>query len=394
MKNELRIIWRSVGFAVISWCGFASNCATVFSSSLTVQEGNTSPTKSKDNEDWDRESEVANSYFQGILANAKAIRSGDCLVRISKNLDSVNSGEEINLDGVLIQEVEWKRIRFDSDSGRLVVANSVTRERLDLGQTDPATGKQTRKSKDHSLNATVLDGQNQCHFGNLNFRRIPVGNETEIQKLYANYALPDLRAEGWFGCLHRSADLLEEDISFQSSNRWKSTISESSEVISIRTYFGTSKDARAYIDTDLDSQSLMPIKSRAFTKLQESEKWPGTGGKWFQFTGFVENAEWIEKSGVWLCTRVEHDKIGGIDPWEGSDSSEPLRDHTIVDLHWFSVNEKFEDAAFDGSLIDSERNVYRLLDPQLNNATTILERMKAEQPKIEPNPENDGSKQD
>ena len=394
MNNGSTIVWRLIGLALIGWGEFASNCHPVFCANFAVQEENASRVESDGPEHWDKESELANSYFQAFLANAKAIRSGDCLVRICRNSDSVNSGEEINLDGVLIQEVEWKRIRFDSDSRRFVVASSVTRERLDLGRIDPATGKQTRKSKDHVLLASTLDGRDYCNFGNLDFQRIPVGDEAGLRTLYVDNVRPDLRAGGWFGSLHRDVDSLEKDLLFQSSSKWKSTISESPKVLSIRTYFGRSSDAQAYIDTDLDSKSLMPIKSRAFTKLQESDKWPGSGGKWFQFTGFVENVEWIEKSGVWLSTRLEHDQIGGIDPWLGSNSSEPLRDHTIVDQHWFSVNEKFEDAAFDGSLIESERNVYRLLDPQLNNATTILERMKAEQPTIKPNPENDAPKRE
>ena len=204
---------------------------------------------------------------------------------------------------------------------------------------------------------------------------------------FGNSTVPDLRAEGWFGALHTSAKTVEENLSTLTSKKFKSTISESPGVLSVRTYFGRSADSRMYIITDLDGKSLMPIKSRGFTKLQGSDQW-------LQFTGFVENVEWMEKSGIWLSTRVEHDEYGGLDPVLGSRGEGVLSVHTIVDLHWFSVNEKFEDAAFDGSLIESERNVYRLLDPQLNNATTILERMKAEQPTVKPNPENDGSKQD
>ncbi len=382
-----------VGSAVWAFSGIFAACPQAISSTCVIQDGNQTTSDQKPDEEWDEASKTSHSYFRAFLTNAKAIRSGDCLLRITKTSDSVQGHEVPNPNGSLIEEMGWIRFRFDLDSGRFIHATLLGQNRLDLELSDPGTGQQTRRTTTKRLAAKSLCPSGRYYYENGSYNRFLFQNESEMKSFVPQFenTLPQLRAFGWLGRLDSTVAMVESDLSTQESNKFQSNISESEAHIAIRTNFGT-KETPGYIETNLDKISLMPVKSAVFARLPDSfEKFPG---EWARLSGQVNFVKWLELSDVWVASRVEHQTTESEDSLASPQQSQRFRVDTCFDLHWFSVNEKFEDEAFDGSLIDSERNVYRLLDPQLNNATTILERMKAEQPKVEPNPEMDAPKRD
>ncbi len=334
----------------------------------------------------DEDSRIGLSYLGHILANGQAQETGDCLVRVQESFDSVMLNPNVpKMDGAVIKREKWIRFRFDYRQNRYLSCIWTIEDRLELGLIDPKTGKPTRSINSSDFFSSCFDeiGQRVDVYSKIlngsrdSYLSRPLSkNEESPEKVLKQLNPFDFRVVGLnFTYDETTLNSYAEDISKSESSGALIDVSNSTDSIKMRHYYkGDKSGVSGFCDYVLDGKSLMTTKLQSFMRDPESGK--------IDLTSNEGSIEWIELSDVFLPARilvtgVREDRVRGTDRDFGASQ-------IISDFHWFSINQPFDETAFDGSEIRDEEAIRKLLDPQLSQATSILEKIKKETVTVEP----------
>ena len=334
----------------------------------------------------DEDSQIGLSYLGHILANGQAQETGDCLVRVQESFDSVMFNPNVpKMDGAVIKREKWIRFRFDYHQNRYLCCIWTIEDRLELGLIDPKTGKPTRTINSSNFFGSCFDEIDQrvdVYSKIMNESRDPYlsrpffKNGESPEKVLKQLNPFDFRVVGLnFTYDETTLNKYAEDISTFESSGALIDVSNSTDSIKMRHYYkGDKSGVSGFGDYVLDGKSLMTTKLQSFMRAPETGRIGQTSNE--------GSIKWIELNGVFLpsqilVTGVSENRVRGTDHDFGA-----LQ--IISDFHWFSINQPFDETAFDGSEIRDEEAIRKLLDPQLSQADSILEKIKQETVTVEP----------
>lgn len=322
------------------------------------------------------------SVLEAAGAYCEAWESGDFLVRTRKTFDSVMPTDKpTDLDGTLIENVEYCRVSFDMKKGRYFVARYMTQSALDLSV-------KSRDEEAEVRSTTLFAGSIDAH-GDVFVRRYP----DEVSQFKREYFETNKRTSGtrmigfpdyrWFG-------LRGGAFQFDGVDRCKELLN------SYRVGFKLG-------DVGHDSDGFLRI--RLLKEFEEGEalslesEWVMDESRMVPLE-LVESISYrAEKDGVLgaKCRRVfKWREIGGVQVPVSMHESRPYRKlsasgRSIVgsedvdyEFHWFSLNSGVEDSWFDKeNLVDIDRILERV-DPSRCGADSLAKGLIGEMKVDEP----------
>ncbi len=321
---------------------------------------------------WNAESQEMFGYLEAVFANANAIRSGDCLLRIEENFDSVNFKEEPSLDGVLDHHETWMRVRFDYDARKAAMALGQLAERTDLGLEDPGLdGKNLLQSKRHIM-AYCINPEIESTFsfsrGHFEGKRY-LDPDSALDKIRAR-RFPELRALGWTGGTRTEYfTLFKSWMRVTESGQHLFTVNKRTQNhVEFRKYVYSKWDSdieQEYTDFRINLDSLTIASTKSYHHYGKER--PGV----VHVSSPLIRYQWIEVSDVQVPIHLNYSTYQRKTGVSGKRLFGDLSYR--MDIHWFSVNEPIDPSAFDGSEIKTVDLIEQLVDPKKSNATTLID---------------------
>jgi len=312
---------------------------------------------------------AASTFFGAAATNADAWESGDVLVKLTSEFESLNADSNGEPIGVIIQKEQFIRIIFDYANRRFA---QYYLAKDDVTHFDRADSIPAQKL---TWNGAIVDFQSARSFTNDSTILRPRTTTEGLEKQFQMVGFRDYRALPILG--ERSGDMkLDYNRATERIiNNWKSAkvVNREGNILELHLYTPMNQDFTnpetgdtnhfrgSVTINSFDKVSLMNIGSKhsmIFGKLLPVEHFHSEN-----------KIQWEERDGVFFpktYTRKQNQLL----EIQGKTESGTLT--TKSEFHWFTTNKEISSDYFDGTHIQSRETIMNLVIPEKAGASTLI----------------------
>lgn len=303
------------------------------------------------------------SVFGVMLANARAIASGDVLLCESQFFDGVRARKDGPPTGATLAVTVYRRIVFDVEHGKFLVMSRQTQELLDVsGKTDDGTGRN-------------LGADDRCRLIDLKTREV-VYRSADARLAGAYFApedgagLPllmpsdDPRGAALFSASFQLVDDAERRFVSRMSGDMLIDSSENGDFLELRmALYRSEEDEITQVGHYyFDRFTSLPARYRWYVEHDSKGKTRPNGSDY----------TWQEKGGLSVPVHISGFRPDSFHLPDGSKVNASLVVET--DLHWFSLNEPLDTTLFERKVVTDDQLFEKMIDPVKSGATTLTDK--------------------
>jgi len=310
------------------------------------------------------------AIFGAILMNADALRKGDVLIRESVSLDTVTEKPELDLEGVTKSSQMLIRFVFDHDAGRYCVLQQGFIRSLDLGEV--GSGREPERTIDVMRAGSVSGPESPILVRNFPgiVQEIPLRMRQAMTLSILRYLhAPELRVLPIASTMDEDYTFIREyETRLQSGAGLRKVSRKDASHLELTSFVDYPGGARPGTPLGVEWKYEFDLENSLPVRISGEIRYP-TGAEEVDSEPSVTIAKWQPINGIQVLEQMESRGGRAVRLNGKYHRGESL---TLIQFHWFSVNDPLDEKFFDGSCFQDAESFQNHIDPAKCGADSLV----------------------